>query len=88
MFRMITPRRSRRRGRIVGLQGRIAPLEPVKNVWVKSSFSGTGDCVEWFIDESHVRLRDSKDPSGSELAFTHSEWKAFGLGINAGEGSL
>lgn len=62
--------------------------ETVAGAWVKSSFSGTADCVEWSIDGHQVRVRDSKDPSGPVLSFTHSEWDAFRRGMQAGEGSL
>lgn len=62
--------------------------ETVAGRWVKSSFSGTGDCVEWSIDGRWVRVRDSKDPSGPVLSFTHAEWDAFRRGMQAGEGSL
>jgi Domain of unknown function (DUF397) len=61
---------------------------PVRNAWVKSSFSGMGDCVEWRIEENRVRVRDSKDPGGPELVFTHSEWVAFRRGLEAGESAI
>ncbi|MGL5811471.1 MAG: DUF397 domain-containing protein [Nocardioides sp.] len=64
------------------------PLDGVNSAWVKSSFSGYADCVEWCIDEREVRVRDSKNPAGPELSFTHAEWAAFRRGIQAGEGAL
>jgi hypothetical protein len=30
-------------------------------------------------------MRDSKDPAGSVLAFTHAEWRAFLSSIQTGE---
>jgi hypothetical protein len=56
--------------------------------WRKSSFSGNGDCLEWAIGPSSVRLRDSKNPTGPELVLTHSEWAAFVAGIKGGEADL
>jgi Domain of unknown function (DUF397) len=53
--------------------------------WRKSSFSGSGDCLEWAVGPSGVRLRDSKNPTGPELVLTHSEWAAFIAGIKNGE---
>ncbi|MEU7691756.1 DUF397 domain-containing protein [Microbispora hainanensis] len=64
--------------------------------WRKSSYSGSngGDCVEVAeIDgdgPEHksgrlIAVRDSKDPDGPVLFFTPEEWKAFLLGVHAGE---
>ncbi len=66
--------------------------------WRKSSYSGSngGDCVEVAeIDggaegPEHksgrlIAVRDSKDPDGPALFFTPEEWKAFLLGVHAGE---
>jgi hypothetical protein len=59
-----------------------------RGIWVKSSFSAAGDCVEWYIDDRCVKVRDSKYPAGPTLVFTHSEWDAFRRGMQAGEGAL
>jgi hypothetical protein len=56
--------------------------------WRKSSFSGEGDCLEWAIDPSSVRLRHSQDRAGSELVLNHSEWAAFVAAIKHGEADL
>jgi hypothetical protein len=56
------------------------PLE-----WRKSSFSAQGNCLEWVVGPSSVRVRDSKNPTGPELVFTHSEWAAFVAGVKHGE---
>jgi hypothetical protein len=56
--------------------------------WRKSSFSGTGDCLEWAVDAGTVWVRDSKDRSGPKLALTWSEWGAFIRGVRSGEGDL
>ncbi len=56
--------------------------------WRKSSFSGEGDCLEWTLGPSSVRLRHSQDRTGPELVLTHSEWAAFIAGIKHGEADL
>lgn len=53
--------------------------------WRKSSFSQSGDCVEWRFSESFVYVRASKSPTGQVLKFTHSEWRAFVAGAKSGE---
>jgi Domain of unknown function (DUF397) len=54
-------------------------------LWLKSSFSANGDCLEWVTNADGVRLRQSKDPAGTELHFTISEWQAFLAAVKAGE---
>lgn len=53
--------------------------------WRKSSYSGTGDCVEVAVCGDDVLVRDTKDPAGARLTFTVSEWRAFLDGVAAGE---
>jgi hypothetical protein len=56
--------------------------EQAATAWRKSTASGGGggNCVQVaFIDDS-VLVRDSKDPSGTVLSFSHSEWAAFLIG--------
>lgn len=53
--------------------------------WKKSTFSEQGDCVEVAQDSEGVRVRDSKDPDGPQLAFSPSEWRAFLRGVQAGQ---
>ena len=56
--------------------------------WRKSSFSGTGNCVEVaFIDEA-IAVRDSTNPGGPALIFTAAEWDAFVGGAKDGEFDL
>jgi hypothetical protein len=44
--------------------------------WRKSTRSqANGDCVEFAELEDAVALRDSKNPSGPPLLFSHSEWQ-------------
>ncbi len=52
--------------------------------WRKSETSAASDCVEVaFVDQS-VLVRNSRDPAGPVLAFTHSEWTAFLTGARNG----
>ncbi|MGH3871715.1 MAG: DUF397 domain-containing protein [Pseudonocardiaceae bacterium] len=56
--------------------------------WRKSSRSNggvEGACVEVAELPGRVAMRDSKDPAGPVLAFTHAEWGSFLGGIRAGE---
>ncbi|MFJ6381592.1 DUF397 domain-containing protein [Kitasatospora sp. NPDC092039] len=47
--------------------------------WFKSSHSGTegGNCVEVALAPGTVRVRDSKDKAGPQLAFTTEAWADF-----------
>ncbi|MFD5461650.1 DUF397 domain-containing protein [Kitasatospora sp. NPDC127059] len=47
--------------------------------WFKSSHSNTegGACVEVALTPDSVRVRDSKDRSGPQLAFTPEAWTVF-----------
>ena len=51
--------------------------------------NGPGACVEVatnLLDSTgRILLRDSKDPTGSVLAFTLAEWRAFTGGVQDGE---
>jgi hypothetical protein len=54
--------------------------------WFKSSASnGKGNCVEVELGADHVGVRNSRDPYGAFLVFTHEEWQAFLIGAKAGE---
>ena len=60
-------------------------------VWHKSTRSGGngGDCVEVAGNlPGIVAVRDTKDPDGGTLIFTHAEWAAFLAGVRAGEFDL
>jgi hypothetical protein len=56
-------------------------------VWRKSSRSGpwTDNCVEVAFVDGAIAVRDSKNPTGSVLVFTPSEWLAFVDGTKSGE---
>ncbi|EST37173.1 hypothetical protein N566_14445 [Streptomycetaceae bacterium MP113-05] len=47
--------------------------------WLKSSYSDGegGNCVEVAGGPGTVRVRDSKDKPGPQLAFTPAEWSTF-----------
>jgi hypothetical protein len=48
--------------------------------WRKSSYSGGngGNCVEVAVlSDNSLAVRDSKDPGGPKLMFTHAQWQAF-----------
>ncbi|MGV9908953.1 DUF397 domain-containing protein [Streptomyces tendae] len=52
----------------------------MKLEWIKSSYSTSSgpDCVEVATpDESHILVRDSKDPAGPRLALTPTAWADF-----------
>lgn len=55
--------------------------------WFKSSRSHGGkDCVEVaHLENGHVGVRDSKNPTGPALVFTPGEWDAFLAGAKSGE---
>lgn len=56
--------------------------------WRTSSYSGGngGQCVEIAeLTDGHRAVRDSKNPDGPALIFTHGEWEAFTAGVRAGE---
>lgn len=55
----------------------------------KSSFSGSGGCVEVRrLPDGHIALRDSKNISLPPYHFTPHEWTAFLAGVRAGEFDL
>ncbi|GAA1701914.1 DUF397 domain-containing protein [Nonomuraea bangladeshensis] len=59
-----------------------------KAMWRKSTYSSGngGQCVEVAMNLPEVvAVRDSKDPDGPKLLFTHDEWKAFIGGVMDGE---
>jgi hypothetical protein len=53
--------------------------------WKKSTRSGATGCVEINLDDTPVRVRDSKDPASPEIAFAPPSWRAFVDRVRAGE---
>lgn len=54
-------------------------------VWVKSSRCDSSQCVEVAAVADEVMIRDSKQPSGSILRISRSDWEAFAAGIIHGD---
>lgn len=60
------------------------------NQWIKSTKSPSGDnsCVEVFNTGRSIVVRNSNDPQGPSVAFTHQEWQAFVEGTKGDEFDL
>ncbi len=54
-------------------------------LWKKSTASGDSGCVEVARSGEMIVVRDSKDPLGPVLTFSKVEWKAFLVGVCAGQ---
>jgi Domain of unknown function (DUF397) len=44
-----------------------------------------GECVRVAVNDGTVLIGDTKDPQGSVLSYSVSEWKAFAEGIRQGD---
>lgn len=53
--------------------------------WRKSSRCDSNGCIEVKLAESHVMVRDSKDPQSPVLSFPRASWQEFVAGIRAGD---
>ena len=63
----------------------MSDLERLSGIWRKSTASGGGNCVEVSFAGAAVVMRNSRNPEGSVLRFTLSEWEAFLAGVRDGE---
>jgi hypothetical protein len=59
--------------------------DPSDLEWRKSSKSDDSNCVEVAMTVTQVLVRDSKDRSGTMLAFSRLEWDAFIARTRQGE---
>lgn len=54
--------------------------------WRRSSYCADASCVEVASrPDGTVRVRESRHPDRHPLTFTAEEWRAFVLGVQAGE---
>ncbi|MGX1311042.1 hypothetical protein RKD24_001161 [Streptomyces calvus] len=53
--------------------------QPAQLSWFKSTYSSGegGECVEVAANGTAVRVRDSKERGGPQLAFTRGAWAGF-----------
>ena len=63
----------------------MANLESSSTPWRKSTASAQGNCVEVSFADESVLMRNSRNPEGPVLSFTHSEWEAFLTGVRNSE---
>lgn len=56
--------------------------------WHKSTRSSSGNCVEIRADPGAVLVRDSKNPGGAVLSFTHAAFGDFLRGVRGSEFDL
>lgn len=62
------------------------PEQTTAPAWRRSTrCASANNCVEVATDPDYVMVRDSKDPEGRPLVFTHAEWAEFVQGVKAGE---
>jgi len=53
--------------------------------WRRSSYCGSGACVEVARSSDGFLVRDAKDPESPVLSFTAEEWSAFVAGVKSDE---
>lgn len=53
--------------------------------WRRSQRCGSATCVEVAADSQAIHVRDSKNPHGGRLTFSHAEWRHFVAAIRSGE---
>lgn len=52
--------------------------------WRRSTFCGTGACVEVSTTADRQLMRDAKEQDGAILAFSHAAWGTFVSGVRNG----
>ncbi len=69
---------------VAGSRAKGSPLGQA--VWRRSSYSNpSGNCVEVAgLPMGRVGVRDSKDPGGPVLIFTHAAWEVFVRAVRGG----
>lgn len=45
-------------------------------VWVKSTYTDSGSCVEWARPANGVLVRDSKRPAGARIPLQPAAWSS------------
>jgi hypothetical protein len=61
------------------------PIDLSRAQWRTSSYTNGGEaCVEVAGTQDFIAIRDSKNPSGSKLAFTAATWHDFSVRIRSG----
>jgi hypothetical protein len=60
--------------------------QPAELNWFKSTYSGGegGECVEVATGRAAVRIRDSKEHGGPQLAFAPEAWASFVTDVGRG----
>ena len=61
------------------------PIDGAALPWRKSSYSSSGNCVEVASAGDAVRVRDTKDPAGLQLALPGARWADFVAACRRGE---
>jgi hypothetical protein len=57
-------------------------------VWQKSSASGATNCVEVAFVQGWVLIRDSANPEGDMLRFSHAAWNSFLAEVRKADSNL
>lgn len=60
-------------------------VEPAGLVWRTSVACTTQNCVAVAVTEGRVLVRRTSEPAGCVLEFTTVEWRAFLVGVRAGQ---
>jgi hypothetical protein len=58
---------------------------PGAHEWRSPLHCGAATCAQVAVARDAVYIRDSKDPEGTPLRFTHAEWRAFVASVRDGQ---